>query len=650
MRGRAFEVAVAVAAALLSWLYIEHILRGGPRIIDATAYWLEARTMSEGMLTFPVDEPHHSTLGRFLLRAPDGESAAVIFPPGYPAILAIAFAATVPMALGPVLAAALVLVSADFARQVARRASWNETTLARGTAVLSATCAVLRYHTADTMSHGLAALCFTGALAAALRVLPRSDAAVPAPGSRPMSPALVAGVACGWLFATRPVSAVALALALLALRRLSRAPSRPQLLAFALGCMPGVVLWLAYQHATTGSALGSTQLAYYALSDGPPGCFRYGFGDHIGCLGEHGNFVRRNIGEHYGAYAAAATTMRRLKMHLSDALNAAPLFSIVLVGAWLTRHQRTARWMMLTAMLLVLAYAPFYFDGNYNGGGARMLNEAIVIEHVLAVVALSAMARTQLRTLVAAVVAPITGFALFGFADHQQLQKPEGGHPMFSPGSLAGISEDALVLVHTDHAFNLARAPTSRRIARYKGDALDRLSWESLGRPTAYHHRYTWTDSPSSHQVQLTPLRFDPAPTDQLALTIEGESLWPPTAQSGGWVWPAYTGYAAASRGRWLELTPTRQLATARIELPAHWLAGREMVVRGCRLRQGTTVVFSIHSDGEVHATRTLPQQSDAICVDLQPVMLPTATGQLGVAIRSDGAAALDRLVFGEKR
>src|SRR5262245_27348012 len=40
----------ALAAALLSAAYIQVYLRGGPRIIDATSYWLEARALAAGHL------------------------------------------------------------------------------------------------------------------------------------------------------------------------------------------------------------------------------------------------------------------------------------------------------------------------------------------------------------------------------------------------------------------------------------------------------------------------------------------------------------------------------------------------------------------------------------------------------------------------
>ena len=49
-RGR-FTVLSALAAAALSAAYISVYLRGGPRIIDATSYFLEGRALAKGLLS-----------------------------------------------------------------------------------------------------------------------------------------------------------------------------------------------------------------------------------------------------------------------------------------------------------------------------------------------------------------------------------------------------------------------------------------------------------------------------------------------------------------------------------------------------------------------------------------------------------------------
>jgi hypothetical protein len=240
--------AAALVAAALSALYVAVVLRGGPRIVDATTYLLEARALAHGWLAWGPAEPSASVAGRFLVRDAlgDGTHLAGIFPPGWPALLAAFVAMGAPMASGPVLAAAATLATAWLGHEMARHLDVRgHAVIAPAAAAVSAVCACLRYHTADTMSHGLAAALLAVALAGALRA--RRDARV--------ALRLVVGLALGWLVATRPVSGAAVALLVLATAR--RRPA--ELAAIAAGAVPGIALLLAHQRAATGAWLSSSQ-------------------------------------------------------------------------------------------------------------------------------------------------------------------------------------------------------------------------------------------------------------------------------------------------------------------------------------------------------------------------------------------------------
>jgi hypothetical protein len=80
-RGWVLAVLGGVAAGL-SWLYVVVYLRGGPRIVDATTYFLQARALAEGKVAFPVPVPSGAFRGRFLLADPLGHTLSAIFPPG----------------------------------------------------------------------------------------------------------------------------------------------------------------------------------------------------------------------------------------------------------------------------------------------------------------------------------------------------------------------------------------------------------------------------------------------------------------------------------------------------------------------------------------------------------------------------------------
>lgn len=561
--------ALAVTATLLSFGYVHHYLRGGPRIIDATSYLLGGRMLAEGALSFAVPEPASAFRGRFLLPTPAGE-LTVIFPPGYPALLALGFLAGVPLALGPLLAGALVI--ATYALAKALGAGEN---VARLSALLSAVCAALRYHTADTMSHGLAALLLTAGLAAAARAS--------------VLPAALSGLCIGWLVATRPVSgAVA---AVLAIGLLSRAPRTWP--AFGLALVPGLGLLLAHQRAATGDLWGSTQLAYYALADGPPGCFRYGFGPNTGCLFEHGDYVRARLPAGYGGVEALGNTLRRLTLHSVDIANAFPLAAVALYGAWRAWALPGLRVLTIGAVALIVAYAPFYFDGSYPGAGARMFAEALPLEHVLVALGL-----VQLGAARFALPLALLGFALHQSHAHLALRDREGGRPMFEPELLArhGVQR-GLVFVETDHGFNLGHVPgsdgaSSPIVARRRGDARDRLLWQSLGRPPAFLYVY----DPRAPAASGRLLPHTPAPSQR----FEAEGDWPPLAVAG-WAHPVHV--PCASNGRGLRVHPVDGRAAVALEIEATE-PGRHFLRVGWFAERGQVPELTVRTNGTRAAAR----------------------------------------------
>lgn len=652
-RPRVFAAAGALSAALLSAAYIAFYLRGGPRIIDATSYFLEARALSEGLLSFPLHAPETAVLGRFLVRSDQAgvAHAAVIFPPGYPAVLALGFLARAPLAVGPVLAAAIAVATFDLAGQLAR-AERAPATIPPLALLFSVTCAALRYHTADTMSHGLAALCFTATIALLFR-------AVDAVGSRRTLLAAGAGVAAGWLFATRPISAIALwivVLFVIARDGTARASRSRLVAAMAIGALPGVALFFAHQHAATGVWGASSQRLYYAVSDGPPDCFRYGLGAGIGCLGEHGDFVSAHLGEGYGLLAAAGTTLRRLRTHLVDPLNLEPLALLVPAGAYVARGRPRGRALGLAVAAQILVYVPFYFDGNYPGGGGRFFCDVLPIEHVLAAVAVARFAsrhEAHERWSAGAIALALAGFAFRAGFDHAALRDREGGRPFFDPAELAraGVTR-GLVFLDTDHGFDLAFDPAATSgvdVARFHGDAIDRFTWDAHGRPPAFRYRFDVPPGRGSASTAVEPLAFPPlepvAPEGQPltwmgALVIEGESLWPALAQQNGWALPEWAAGTCASAGRWLALHRARsnEPAAVTVVLPARWLAGRSISPR-LATRPGARGELEMAG---VHVPFAAPEGTGLTCLDIPPIRVPTAmTGaiELTLRIEPDGAA-----------
>ncbi|HEV8549663.1 MAG TPA: hypothetical protein VGQ57_11560 [Polyangiaceae bacterium] len=557
---------LAALAALLSWAYVVRFLHGGPRIVDATSYFLQARALAEGHFAFRVPEPSAAFRGRFSLLGPSGLS--VIFPPGYALALAAGFRAGVPMLVGPLLAALLVI-----ATYVGTRELFEREDAARVAAVLSTLCATLRYHTADTMSHGLSALLLVTSLALAARPS--------------LLRAVFAGLCAGWLVATRPMTG-AVAVALVAVLIVARSPRRERplfALMFAGWLTPGLLLLVVHQHAATGSFWRSTQLTYYALADGPPGCFRWGFGPNVGCRFEHGDFVKRHLQGGFGPLAALRTLFERLAWHAFDVANLAPAALLVPWVAWRHRLNPGVRIAAVAVAGVMLVYVPFYYPGSYPGGGARFFADALPLEH-----ALLGLALVELDLVRFAVPGALLGFALSTIHSHLALAEREGGRPMYEPARVPAPRR-GLLFTNTDHGFALGHDPKRRDpkrelvVARGHGDAHDRILWEHLGRPPASRYEYF----PDTGRVAITP--YDPtAGTARWELEVE----WPPLAVSSGWAHPDFRPCLSAGAGLHLRPTPT---ASIEVELGAPvegdyeiilgWLADPnavlELVVRGAR-------------------------------------------------------------------
>ncbi len=529
--------ALALGAAALSLGYVAHFLRGGPRIIDATSYYLEGHALAQGHFAFPVALPSAAFRGRFSLYQ-DG-ALSVIFPPGYPLALAAGFVVGAPLVVGPVLGALLVFATYHVARDL-----FDDEAAARLAATCSLLSAALRYHTADTMAHGLSALLLIVTLGSALGA------------GRPR--AVLAGLAAGWLMATRPLSglvAIAIALAAVGRRRGDRAA---RLFGFALAVLPGVALLVTHQVAATGSFFASTQRTYYALADGPPGCFAWGLGQ-VGCHFEHGDVIQRDFPDGFGLAAAAKVTLMRLVLHATDLVNFAPLALLVPWVAYRHRRVPGVLWLAGTGLAIVVAYAFFYYPGSYPGAGARLLADALPLEHVLLGLALARLGVGRFLPALA-----LLGFALHGVHAHVALRDRDGGRPMFEPAVLrkAGI-ERGLVFVDTDHAFALGHDPAildprhGILVARHHGDAHDAALFRAFGEPPTYRYSFsalTGHTSVAGYRPGADPFRE------------EAEAEWPALGVAEGWAHPDFSPCLSGGRGLRLHAAPAADVrARARV-------------------------------------------------------------------------------------
>ncbi|MCK6507108.1 hypothetical protein L6R53_27675 [Myxococcota bacterium] len=336
-----------LGVAVAAWL-ARVPLQGVAHVQDEIVYELQARVLSEGRLWEEARLPRAAHVFPFVVNEAPTDAHPLgrrygIFPNGWPLVLAPGVALGLSWLVNPLLHGLLVLVGA---RLAAATAGPRAALLAAAFLALSPG---LLLQAGSRMSHPLCAL--LAALAALLV----------AQGPTPRR-ALALGGALGLLLLTRPVDALALALAL-ALFAPSGArgawwPAGPPLL-LAVG------LTLAQNHLLTGDWRLFPQHAWFGAGEPPfpspafrfvPGCNALGFGPDIGCeptFGSLGHTPEKALrgALHNGGLAA--------KLWLGSPL----LLALALAAPARLRNLAGGSW-----ALLALGYGLYWYAGPCLGG------------------------------------------------------------------------------------------------------------------------------------------------------------------------------------------------------------------------------------------------------------------------------------------
>jgi hypothetical protein len=525
------------------------------------------------------------------------------------------------MLVGPLLAAGLVAATWWVAREIAASAGENGARtegVARVAAGLSLVSAALRYHTADVLPYGAAAVALTVTTACALR------------GRRKGAPRLfaAAGLALGLLLATRPTSGVAAGAITLALATGSAHRAR----AVACSCiaaLPGLGLLLAANHAATGHALSSPFVQYLAA-------------------------VTPSAATHSGAGAAILRSLRGLRAHLADVTNFEPLALVAAVPLFGRTRARAA----VLAALIIAGEIACQLPLSEDGG--RALVDVLPLEHALIALGIAQIFPGALASAATATLAlALGGFALHASHDHERIATGDLGHPHFEPDvAREGGVTHGLLFFEDDRGYELAQDPgvlASHGIeaARMRGDDHDRLLYDLLGHPPT--HRYV-ADGASGSSVTL----WSPPVEGSGSWRFEAESDWPPVATVGGWAQTVDAPGSCASDGRALALTPrggaeartTIELPVPRGALPAErraWMVTPRAFRRGEGGTATLELVISLGGAALAHWSWT-DAGSGVSCLDLtgQSVELggDRSRGWLILTARG-GPVALDRTVVG---
>jgi hypothetical protein len=264
-------------AMLASLVLSRWVFQAVPHVPDEVAYWFHANYFAAGHLWLPspvspraFELPHVADL--------DGKWYS-IFPPGWPAILALGILARVPTLLNPLFAALTIIVLHPWLRQL------------YGIVIANIACALLALSpmfllmSGGLMAHPLSAFCAVSAGAAVHRAW----------RTRSLPFAVLAGLALGWLTLTRPYEGilVCLAFGLYALIRWNWLRSQRLVLrslAVPIAAVAVGALLLPYQRALTGSLLRDP-ISLYFDKVYYPHSNRLGFGPDIANFGWGTDFM-----------------------------------------------------------------------------------------------------------------------------------------------------------------------------------------------------------------------------------------------------------------------------------------------------------------------------------------------------------------------
>ena len=278
-RDQAIVLGLAVLSAVAARVIAHVALADIAHVMDEITYLFQAKVFAMGRVTAPVELPRGAFNMWFV---EDRTSRFGIFPPGWPAALAIAVRLGLERWLAPALHGVTIVVVGRAGGKL------GGSRVALLAALVYATSPQTVLMAASLMSHTLVALAASIVMLFAVSLVQRSDVS--------LALAVGTGAAVGITAATRPLCAVILTIALAAATALFardriRLLVRPFVIA-AFAAMPFVIGLLLFNRATTGAALTFPQTTYFDEHLPPgnlpffnyrKGCNALGFGSGHGC-------------------------------------------------------------------------------------------------------------------------------------------------------------------------------------------------------------------------------------------------------------------------------------------------------------------------------------------------------------------------------
>jgi hypothetical protein len=341
--------AIAVAASFTLGIFAFESM---PHVEDEVAYIFQARTLAGGALTAPAPpEAVQVGLEYYLIEMRDGRWYSTTLP-GWPVALSAAIAIGVPCLLNPFLAGASVLLAFTITRRMVGRDT------ADIVALLMASSPWLMAAAGSLMPHALTlALSLFG-----WWLILRTEAGAARPGLW----LLIAGLAMGWIFCSRPLDGIIIG-GLTGLWVLfGPKGSLQRALPYALGCVLGGGILLIFNWKLTGSPL-ILPLGAYLDRHWLPGANAYGFGPDIGPPGGWGML---DLWPGHSPGEAVINTVN-LFASLQLELMGWPIGSLLLLFGfffWQKNRSTFDKAMAGLLVVVILAMALYWFAETYYFG------------------------------------------------------------------------------------------------------------------------------------------------------------------------------------------------------------------------------------------------------------------------------------------
>ena len=547
------------------------VLEGIPHVTDSTAYHWLAKELLHGRITAPSPDLYEYVYAHFFQNDLQGRWFT-FFQLGWPAVLALGMMVKAPWLVPPIVGTLTLIPAYRLAQRWMAPAGTDDSedaasvcsAKARWLLILFAFAPFHLFLFASFMSHALSTLLTLWALE---RLLVLWEA--PRKGI-----ALQLGLLLGALFFTRAYNGTLMILAACAVlgflsqRRRLRPAGWAMLLA---GLLPFLLLQAWQNHTLTGSPFTFAHDQYFAAVEPEAECHSLGFGEHVGCLVEHGHEAPRD-----GYGPAEAFSVSRLRLQ-SLVLNLYGLPIVLVVAVLGFRRPRRAAVPAALFLLHFLGYALFYYHGNCYG--PRFLAEGTL--GVLALFVIGAETLLQdgvalalrwprlARLLPASALSIILWGPLFSLLvlfpkQWEDYRGFRGIEDEVRPLAEAMLPKPSIVLlkggdVSYANGFNHMESDLSSPILYLR-------EWGNYGvLPAWYFDRpmFVLKPQPNPHFRRLT------VPPYEGLFRFEMESKIPPLSQTNGWAFTQYDSAGIRSKRKWSEKAELRFFTK---HLPAQYI------------------------------------------------------------------------------